>query len=109
MKSRIYYFLLLTSLAFVLTWGARLYFRSVEAAEKNAVYDNIELFTRVLERVREDYVDGDKTSYQDLIYGALKGMLNTLDPHSEFMEPQKADELRKDTEGSFGGVGLSWA
>lgn len=106
MKSRIYYFLLLTSLSISLIWGARLYFRSVEAAEKNAVYDNIELFTRVLERVREDYVDGDKTTYQDLIYGALKGMLSTLDPHSEFMEPQKADELRKDTEGSFGGVGI---
>jgi carboxyl-terminal processing protease len=56
--------------------------------------------------VRQDYVDGEKLTYQELIYGALKGMLNTLDPHSEFMEPQKYDDLKKETEGSFGGVGI---
>jgi carboxyl-terminal processing protease len=53
-----------------------------------------------------DYVDGEKVGYQDLVRGALKGMLNTLDPHSEYMEPSKFEELKKDTEGAFGGVGL---
>jgi carboxyl-terminal processing protease len=60
----------------------------------------------VLEKVRQEYVDGDKLTYQDLIHGALKGMLNTLDPHSEFMDPTKFDELKKDTEGEFGGLGI---
>ena len=60
----------------------------------------------VLERVRTDYVDGDKLTYQDLIHGALKGMLNTLDPHSEFMEPEKYKELQNDTQGAFGGLGI---
>ena len=44
---------------------------------------------------------------RELVYAALRGMLNTLDPHSEFMEPQKFDELRKDTEGQYGGVGAT--
>jgi carboxyl-terminal processing protease len=47
------------------------------------------MISRVLERVRRDYVDGEKLTYKDLVQGALKGMLSTLDPHSEFMEPVK--------------------
>jgi len=60
----------------------------------------------LLEKVRAEYVDGDKVSYQDLMYGALKGMISTLDPHSEFMEPVKFTEMKNDTEGGYGGVGL---
>src|SRR5678816_686267 len=48
-----------------------------------------------------------KLTYQDLVYGALKGMLNTLDPHSEFMEPEKYKELQNDTQGAFGGLGIT--
>ena len=106
MKKRIIYGLVTVGLSLNLIWGAHLYLSSVQAADKNAAYENLELFARVLEKVRDDYVDGDKASYQELIYGALKGMLNTLDPHSEFMEPVKFDELKKDTEGAFGGVGI---
>jgi carboxyl-terminal processing protease len=51
-------------------------------------------------------VDGQSLKYQDLVYAALKGMLNTLDPHSEFMEPEKYKELQSDTQGAFGGVGI---
>src|SRR5947199_6358597 len=69
--------------------GARIYFNSAQAAEKDGAYPNLQLFSYVMERVRKDYVDGQKLTYQDLVYGALKGMLNTLDPHSEFMEPEK--------------------
>src|SRR5436309_2738623 len=59
-----------------------------------------------MEKVRKHYVDGQKLTYQDLVYGALKGMLNTLDPHSEFMEPEKYKELQNDTQGAFGGLGI---
>lgn len=106
MKKRFLYGAVLLVLGLNLFWGAHLYFNSVEAADKNADYENIALFTRVLHRVREEYVDADKVTYQDLIYGALKGMLSTLDPHSEFMDPTKYEELKKDTEGVFGGVGI---
>ena len=106
MKKKLLYGVLLTVLGLNLFFGARVYVSSAQAADKNTVYEHLRLFTSVLERVRDDYVDGDKANYQDLIYGALKGMLSTLDPHSEFMEPVKYDELKKDTEGAFGGVGI---
>jgi carboxyl-terminal processing protease len=60
----------------------------------------------VLERVRKDYVDGTNVTYQDLVYGALKGMISTLDPHSEFMEPDQYKDLQDDTQGVFGGLGI---
>src|SRR6266404_50713 len=107
MKKRLLYGLLLTALALNLLLGARVYSTYAQAGEKDDVYQNIELFTRVLERVRKDYVDGDKVTYKELIYAALKGMLNSLDPHSEFMDADKYNELKNDTEGLFGGVGLS--
>ncbi|MEW6157424.1 MAG: S41 family peptidase [Verrucomicrobiota bacterium] len=106
MKKRIVYSLLTVVLGINLFLGAQIYFLSAQAAEKEDVYQYMELFSRVLQKVRQEYVDADKVTYQELIYGALKGMLSTLDPHSEFMEAQKYEELKNDTEGAFGGVGI---
>lgn len=106
MKRRLLYGVLITGLALNLFAGAQIYFSSVNADDKDDAYPTIKLFSTVLQKVRADYVDGDKLTYQELIYGALKGMLNKLDPHSEFMEPVKYDELKKDTQGEFGGVGI---
>ena len=106
MKGRILYGLLVVALGLNLLIGARIYFYSAQAADKDSAYPSLELFSYVMERVRKDYVDGGKITYQELVYGALKGMLNTLDPHSEFMEPAKYDELQKDTQGAFGGLGI---
>src|SRR2546423_7028458 len=106
MKRRILYVTLLALLGANLFIGAQIYFSSVQAGEKDDAYPQLKLFSVVLDRVRNDYVDGGKLTYQELIHGALKGMLNTLDPHSEFMEPIKYDELKKDTQGEFGGVGI---
>ncbi|HKX62815.1 MAG TPA: S41 family peptidase [Verrucomicrobiae bacterium] len=106
MKRRFLYGVLLAALAINLFFGAEAYFSNVQAAEKDEAYPNLKLFGVVLDRIRQEYVDGDKLSYQDLIHGALKGMLSTLDPHSEFMEPAKYDDLKKDTQGEFGGVGI---
>ena len=50
-------------------------------------YSQIAVFAKAVELLRQDYVDGNKTSYHDLIYAAMKGMLSSLDPHSQFMEP----------------------
>jgi carboxyl-terminal processing protease len=106
MRKRLLYSVLLVALAVNLAIGAHTYLRSAEVAEKNDVYSNLRLFSLVLERVRQDYVDGESLTYQDLIYGALKGMLNSLDPHSEFLEPARYDDLKQDTESKFGGVGI---
>lgn len=106
MKKRFFYGVLLGLLGLTLFHGAQVYFASSEAAEKDDAYPNLKLFTSVLDKVRQEYVDGGNLTYQDLIHGALKGMLSTLDPHSEFMEALKYDELKKDTQGEFGGVGV---
>ena len=106
MKRRVTYGVLAVVLSVNVLIGARIFLNSAQAAEKDSAYPSLELFSYVMERVRKDYVDGQKLTYQDLVYGALKGMLNTLDPHSEFMEPEKYKELQNDTQGMFGGLGI---
>jgi len=106
MKRRLLYGVLVTVLSFNLLIGARVYLSSAQAAEKDSAYPSLALFSYVMEKVRKEYVDGQNLKYQDLVYSALKGMLNTLDPHSEFMEPEKYKELQNDTQGAFGGLGI---
>ncbi|MBM3835635.1 MAG: S41 family peptidase [Verrucomicrobia bacterium] len=106
MKKRILYSVLFTALGLNLFVGAQIYLNSAQAAEKNDFHHHIELFIRVLEKIRQEYVDPEKVSYDELMRGALRGMLSTLDPHSEFMEAQKYEDLRNDTEGAYGGVGI---
>src|SRR5215475_5113586 len=106
MKRRLIYGVVVVVLSANLVIGARVFINSAEGAEKDSPYPSLELFSYVMEKVRKDYVDGQKVTYQDLVYGALKGMLNTLDPHSEFMEPEKYKELQNDTQGAFGGLGI---
>jgi carboxyl-terminal processing protease len=106
MTKRILYILLTTVLGLNLLVGTQIYLANVQAADKENPYKQVELFMRVLERVRQDYVDGDKVSYQDLIYAAMRGMISQLDPHSEFMEPVKYTEQKTEIEGHFGGLGI---
>ncbi len=106
MKRRLIYGLVTGVLLLNLALGARLYYSTAAAAEKDSAYQNLELFSYVMEKVRKDYVDGTNLTYQDLVYGALKGMVDTLDPHSEFLDPERFQELTSDTEGRFGGLGI---
>ncbi len=70
--------------------------------------ENIEQLMRIFSDafvlVRENYVEEVDT--RELIYGALKGMVETLDSYSQFMEPEDAKILEEDTEGKFGGLGI---
>jgi len=106
MNKRILYGFLAAILALNLFFGARIYYAYAQSGDRDDGYENMKLFSLVLDRVRRDHVDGDKLTYRELTYAALKGMLSSLDPHSEFMEPSKYHELRNDTEGAFGGVGI---
>jgi len=106
MKRSLTYTLVIAVLVVNLAVGARIYLTSANAAEKDSVYPNLELFSYVMEKVRKDYVDGQELTYQDLVYGALKGMVSTLDPHSEFLDPDRYKELQSDTQGTFGGLGI---
>ncbi|MFH0878497.1 MAG: S41 family peptidase [Lentisphaerota bacterium] len=89
-----------------LVWGARLYSQETKTDDSENAYEKIALFTKVIEQIREHYVDQDKTSYKDLIYGAMRGMLQSLDPHSQFMDPPMYEDMKDDTAGQFGGLGI---
>jgi carboxyl-terminal processing protease len=107
MKRRLIYGLVTVVLVLNLAIGARIYLGSARAADKqDAVYPNLELFASVLEKVRKEYVDGQNLTYHDLVYSSLKGMVGSLDPHSEFMDVDDYQQLQNDTEGQFGGLGL---
>jgi carboxyl-terminal processing protease len=106
MKRRLIFGFVCAVLAVNLLIGAKVYSDSSDTAQKDAVYPNMKLFSEVMEKVRRDYVDGTNLTYQDLVYGALKGMINELDPHSEFLDPEKYKDLQSDTEGHFGGLGI---
>lgn len=106
MKRSLMYGLVAVVLAVNLTVGARLYHKSAAAAEKNSPYPNLELFSVVMEKVRTEWVDGKDITYQQLVYAALRGMINTLDPHSEFLDPEQYQDLQDDTQGQFGGLGI---
>lgn len=73
-------------------------------ADTKEVYRNIEVLGEVLRKIEKDYVEG--TDPKKLIYGAIKGMVGTLDPHSFFMSPEEYKELMVETKGSFSGVGI---
>jgi len=106
MKKRILFSTLTVVLGLNLFLGAQVYLQNVQAVGKEDPYSHYALLARVMEMIRKDYVDGEKISYEDLIHGALRGMVSTLDPHSEFMDASKFKELQDDTEGQFGGVGI---
>src|SRR5438067_6535843 len=69
-------------------------------------YSQISLFAKAIQLIRQDYVDGNKTSYHDLITAALKGMLSSLDPHSQFMDPSDFRDMQDDTRSRFNGLGI---
>lgn len=75
-----------------------------EIEQKDNFYEEIELFADTLAIIRSEYVD--ETKIKDLIYGALEGMLSSLDPYSQFMDPDTYNEVKVETEGEFGGLGI---
>lgn len=72
--------------------------------QKDNFYEEIELFADALAIIRSEYVE--QTKMEDLIYGALTGMLSSLDPYSQFMDPDTYNEIKVETEGEFGGLGI---
>lgn len=78
--------------------------RHSSAEAKGSDYESIELFTDVMSIVKKSYVEEVDT--KKLVYGAINGMLSSLDPHSSFMSPDSYKEMKIDTKGAFGGLGI---
>jgi carboxyl-terminal processing protease len=78
--------------------------RHATAQTSSPSYQDLQLFTDVLSVVRKSYVED--VDMKELIHGAINGMLTTLDPHSGFMPPEMYKEMKIDTRGEFGGLGI---
>ncbi|HWU37105.1 MAG TPA: S41 family peptidase [Candidatus Acidoferrum sp.] len=76
--------------------------RGVTAVEDT--YDKLKVFTEILSLIQTNYVE--EVNSRELIYGGVKGMMDTLDPHSAFMTPEAFKEMQVETQGSFGGLGI---
>lgn len=75
-----------------------------EAANNASVYEQLDLFGDIFERIRSQYVeDVDEAA---LIEAAIDGMLTSLDPHSSYLSPEDAADMRETTRGEFGGLGI---
>lgn len=93
---------LVVGLAAVFGWE-RINIQKV-SAEDQAIYENLQIFSDVLDIVKENYVE--EVENEELIEGAISGMLRTLDPHSSYLDPDAYKELQVETKGSFGGIGI---
>ncbi|MFA5139065.1 MAG: S41 family peptidase [Elusimicrobiota bacterium] len=73
-------------------------------ATVDKTYEQLKLLVDILDYIKENYVEEVKT--KDLIYGAATGMVKTLDPFSQFMDPDLHKDIKTETEGQFGGLGI---
>lgn len=69
-------------------------------------YEKLPQLMEALEYINKNYVDEEKLKDNNLLYGAIKGMVATLDPHSHFMDPSEYKELQSETSGKYSGVGI---
>ena len=76
----------------------------VFADEKEDVYKHLNLFGEAFEKIKNNYVE--EVEVKDLIESAIEGMLNSLDPHSTFLNNDELNELKIQTKGEFGGLGI---
>ena len=94
--------ILFIALTAIFGWE-RLSIEKVSAKDKG-VYEQLQVFSDVLDIVKENYVE--EVENEELIEGAISGMLKTLDPHSSYLNPDAYKELQVETKGSFGGIGI---
>ena len=91
-------FFLATSIMFSFSWKVN------AEEEKTNVYQQLNMFGEVYERVRREYVE--EVSDKELIEAAIEGMLQSLDPHSSFMNEDTFKDMQVQTKGEFGGLGI---
>ncbi|HEY2341667.1 MAG TPA: S41 family peptidase [Chthoniobacteraceae bacterium] len=107
MKKRLHKALVLILTTFCTLVGVHVY-RAVAAPdrEQDEGYASIATLARAIQLIRQDYVDEKKVDYDSLTHAALKGMLSSLDPHSQFMDQKDFKGMEDDTNSRFGGLGV---
>jgi carboxyl-terminal processing protease len=80
------------------------FFNISHAKDNNEIYEKIDLFSEVLEKIKDDYVDDvDQSEVMD---AAINGVLQSLDPYSAYMNPKLFEDMQTETSGKFGGLGI---
>ncbi len=74
------------------------------AQNSDSVYEDLRTFTEVFATIKKNYVD--EVNPRELIRSAIKGMVNSLDPHSAYLTPEAYKEFQTETKGEFGGIGI---
>jgi len=92
MKKIIFFLILLLNLNFSYSYS------------NNELYEKIDLFGEVLEKIKKDYVD--EVNEPEMMDSAINGVLQSLDPYSAYMSPELFKEMQTDTKGEFGGLGI---
>ena len=75
-----------------------------ESAQESSVYEQLDLFGDIFERIRAQYVE--EVSTEDLVTAAINGMLTSLDPHSSYLSAKDFEDMQVQTRGEFGGLGI---
>ena len=88
---------------FTLLIASILFFEKVTAQEET-VYDKIDLFGEVLDKINKEYVE--EVNQSDTMDAAINGVLQSLDPYSSYLSPKNLEEMQTDTKGEFGGLGI---
>ena len=81
-----------------------LFFENTKAEDDKEVYKHLNLFGEAFEKIKNNYVE--EVSSKELIEAAIEGMLGSLDPHSTFLNSDELNELKVQTKGEFGGLGI---
>lgn len=93
------------TLSSIVCWIALTAFqRNILAGDSNKVYEQLKVFSDVLEIIQDKYVD--EIDEEKLVQSAIKGMVQSLDPHSDFLLLEDFEDLKIDTQGEFTGVGI---
>ena len=85
-------------------WGAKHFEVGTLKAQAEERYSDLQNFSKVLNLIQQYYVEEVDT--KKLIYGAIKGLLRELDPHTNFLPPDIYKDFETETSGEFGGLGI---
>lgn len=94
---------LFVALTLAVLLGLNLVSSSVQAVSQ-VTYEKLRVFSEVFRLIKQNYVE--EVDEKTVLYGAIQGMLKSLDPHSSFLTPENFKEMRVDTKGEFGGLGI---
>ena len=88
----------------IIVFNILISFISLHSKNSNELYEKIDLFSEVLETIKNQYVD--EVDQADVMDSAINGILQSLDPYSAYMSPKSFEGMQTDTKGEFGGLGI---